>query len=91
MNARSSWSDAQFDAWLAGGPPEDELREAYVTLEAERTALWTPGEIDSFRHDRFERDARCIARLVRIKQALAQHWAATGQLRRGPRSDQVPA
>jgi hypothetical protein len=91
MTPRSSWSDAQFEAWLATGPTEDELRDAYVTLEADRAALWTPGELDSFRRDRFERDALCISRLVQLKQALAAHWEATGQLRRPPRSDQVPA
>ena len=67
------------------------MRETYVALEAERAALWTPGHIDSFRRDRFERDAVCISRLVRVKQALARHWEATGQLRRDPWSDQVPA
>jgi hypothetical protein len=91
MKLRSTWTDTEFEAWLAGAPGEDELREAYVALEAERAALWTPGHIDSFRRDRFERDAACIARLVRVKQALVRHWEATGQLRRDPWSDQVPA
>ena len=91
MKSPTKLSDTEFEGWLAGGPDEDELREAYVALEVERAALWTPGHIDSFRRDRFERDAVCISRLVRVKQALARHWEATGQLRRDPWSDQVPA
>jgi len=91
MKLRSEWTDAQFDAWLAGGHTEDELRDAYVALETERAALWTPGHIESFRRDRFERDARCISRLVRVKQALVRQWEATGQLRADPWTDRVPA
>ncbi|HVN50373.1 MAG TPA: hypothetical protein VMT43_03015 [Acidimicrobiales bacterium] len=91
MKLRSEWTDAEFDAWFMGGRSEDELRDAYVALEAERAALWTPGHIESFRRDRFERDAVCISRLVRVKQALARHWEATGQLRTNPFVDRVPA
>jgi hypothetical protein len=91
MKVRTKWSEADFEAWLAAGPDEDELRATYVALEAERAGLWTPGHIDSFRRDRFERDAVCISRLVQVKQALARHWEATGQLRRDRWSDQVPA
>jgi hypothetical protein len=91
MKSQTKLSDAEFESWLAGAPDEDELREAYVALETERASLWTPGHIESFRRDRFERDAVCIARLVRVKQALARHWEATGQLRRDPWANQVPA
>jgi hypothetical protein len=91
MTLRSKWTESEFEAWLAGPRTEDELREAYVGLEAERASLWTPGHIESFRRDRFERDARCIARLLRVKQALVRHWEATGQLRRDVWTDAVPA
>jgi hypothetical protein len=91
MKLRSEWSDAEFDAWLGAGPTEDDLREAYVDLEAERAALWTPGDIQSFRRDRFERDAVCIARLVKVKQALARLWESTGQLRPDAWTHRVPA
>jgi hypothetical protein len=73
-------SDLEFDAWLAGSPSEDELRAAYVELEARRTDLWTPGHIDSFRRDRYEVDSRYIRRLVATKAALADLWAASGQI-----------
>jgi len=58
---------------------EDELRDAYVRLETKRSQLWTPGALDSFRRDRYELDARCVHRLVRIKWALATRWEASGQ------------
>jgi hypothetical protein len=80
MHLQPECSDREFDAWLAGDRSEDELREAYVALEALRRQLWTTGHIDSFRRDRYERDAVCISRLVRIKRSLASQWAATGQL-----------
>lgn len=72
-------TDTDFAAWLASAPTEDELRDAYVRLEAKRASLWTPGTLDSFRRDRYERDAGYVQRLVRIKWALATRWEATGQ------------
>ena len=51
MSTIHARSDLEFDAWLAGSPSEDELRAAYVELEARRTDLWTPGHIDSFRRE----------------------------------------
>jgi hypothetical protein len=86
MHVQPECSDREFASWVGGARTEDELREAYVELEATRLQLWTPGHIDSFRRDRFERDAVCIARLVRIKRSLASQWAATGQLDT-PRAD----
>jgi hypothetical protein len=90
MNHPTHCSDIEFDAWLAAVPTEDELRDTYVALEARRTDLWTTGHIDSFRRDRYERDARYVARLVRVKRALALRWEATGQLD-DPRSQPIPA
>ncbi len=75
-------SDLEFSTWLADGPTEDELREAYLALESRRTDLWTPGHIDSFRRDRFELDSTYVDRLVQIKWALAQIWTTTGQFDR---------
>ena len=72
-------TDTDFATWLASVPTEDELRDAYVRLEAKRSQLWTPGALDSFRRDRYELDARCVHRLVRIKWALATRWEASGQ------------
>ena len=72
-------TDSDFATWLASVPTEDELRDTYVRLEAQRAQLWTPGHLDSFRRDRYELDARCVQRLVRIKWALATRWEATGQ------------
>ena len=54
-------TDSDFATWLASVPTEDELRDAYVRLEASRASLWTAGTLDSFRRDRYERDARCVA------------------------------
>ena len=73
-------TDLTFDLWLASSPTEDQLRDAYLTLEARRTDLWTPGHIYSFRRDRFDLDAAYVRRLVRLKQALAHHWVVTGQV-----------
>lgn len=81
-------SDLEFDAWLAGSPTEDELRAAYVELEARRTDLWTAGHIDSFRRDRYELDSRYIRRLVGIKAALADVWATSGQISSARRTAQ---
>jgi len=72
-------TDTDFATWLASAPTEDELRDAYVRLETKRSQLWTPGALDSFRRDRYELDARCVHRLVRIKWALATRWEASGQ------------
>lgn len=82
MSFRPTFTDAQFDAWLASGPTEDELRDAYLTLEAARAQLWTPGSLDSYRRDRYERDERLVGRLVQIKWALASHWSESGQFAR---------
>jgi hypothetical protein len=84
-------SDADVAEWLAHGPGEDELREAYLTLESKRAELWTPGHIESFRRDRYERDAALVARLVLVKRALARHWAVTGQFGPDTSSGLVPA
>jgi hypothetical protein len=73
-------TDSTFHDWLAASPGEDDLREAYLTLEAKRADLWTPGHIDSFRRDRYDLDARYIRHLVQIKKALASHWIVTGQV-----------
>jgi hypothetical protein len=75
-------SDDEFQDWLAQTPSEDALRDAYVFLETKRAQLFTPGHIDSFRRDRYEIDSQCVLRLVRIKWALANHWASTGQFSR---------
>lgn len=75
-------TDQAFEAWLDQAPSEDELREAYLRLEAHRAALWTAGHIDSFRRDRFERDSTAVKRLVRIKWALADRWTTSGQFDR---------
>ena len=82
-------TDLQFDAWLAQHPSEDELRSAYLHLETRRADLWTAGHIDSFRRDRYELDARCVRRLVRIKQALAATWTASGQIDAAPAASQL--
>jgi hypothetical protein len=84
-------SREQFRAWLASGPSEDELRDTYVALERERAELWTPGHLQSFRRDRYERDAEYMGRLLDVKRALAQLWRRTGQLDAGTWSDPVPA
>ena len=82
MSFHLSHPDPDFQAWLAQTPSEDELREAYVQLEARRADLWRPGHIDSFRRDRFELDSTYVDRLVRIKWALAQIWSTSGQFDR---------
>lgn len=89
MELHFNHPDADFDEWLALGPTEDELRETYLALEAKRAELWTPGHTESFRRDRFERDARYVARLVQVKRALARHWEITGQF--GRQADAIPA
>ena len=73
-------SDLEFESWLSQSPTEDELRSAYLELEARRADLWTAGHIDSFRRDRYELDSRYIRRLVRIKRALADLWTVSGQI-----------
>lgn len=73
-------TDPDFAAWLAAGPSEDELREAYIAMETARAALWTPGHIESFRRDRYDADHRLVRRLVDVKRALASSWASTGQI-----------
>jgi hypothetical protein len=82
-------SDLEFDSWLLQFPSEDELRSAYLELEARRADLWTPGHIDSFRRDRYELDSTYVRRLVRIKRALAQVWTVSGQI--DPASATQPA
>ncbi len=78
MPFRIDSTDPAFTLWLASSPTEDDLRDAYVTLEAKRADLWTTGHIDSFRRDRFDLDATYVRRLVQVKQALARHWVVTG-------------
>ncbi len=82
MLFRIDSSDLEFQDWLAQNPTEDELRAAYLLLEAKKADLWSPGHIDSFRRDRFELDGIYVGRLVKIKWALANHWAASGQFDR---------
>ena len=87
MKYTPATTDVELDLWLAQDPSEDDLRTAYLDLEARRADLWTPGHIDSFRRDRYELDHRYIQALVRIKQALVDHWTTSGQL--GRRTDAV--
>jgi hypothetical protein len=75
-------TDHEFTVWLETAATEDELRDAYLRLETKRAALWTAGHFDSFWRDRYERDARYVKRLVRIKWLLAARWAASGQFDR---------
>jgi len=82
MPFRHDCPDHEFTAWLETVATEDELRDAYLTLEQRRAELWTRGHLDSFRRDRFERDARYVTRLVRIKWLLAARWSASGQFDR---------
>lgn len=87
MTYTPATTDLELDTWLAQDPSEDDLRTAYLDLEARRADLWTPGHIDSFRRDRYELDSRYIRALLRIKQALVDHWTTTGQV--GSRADAV--
>ncbi|MBI2704411.1 MAG: hypothetical protein HYX32_03855 [Actinobacteria bacterium] len=80
MQFRQNFTDDRFHEWLSAAPTEDELREAYLVLEAKRADLWRPGHVDSFRRDRFERDARYVRQLVLLKSALARQWVITGQV-----------
>lgn len=80
MTFNPDWTDQPFLAWLEAQPTEDELREAYLDLEAHRAHLWTPGHIASYRRDRYDIDARDVRRLVQLKQALAAEWVRTGQV-----------
>jgi len=80
MRYRPDVTESEFTDWLSSSPTEDELREAYLGLEAKRAALWSPGHTDSFRRDRYELDAAYIRRLVGLKTALASHWVRTGQI-----------
>lgn len=80
MHFSTDFDASGFNDWLICSPSEDELREAYLTLEAKRADLWTPGHIDSFRRDRFDLDARYVWQLVEIKRALARQWIITGQV-----------
>lgn len=73
-------TEQDFNDWIESSPSEDELREAMYVLEAKKSALFTPGHDDSYLRDRFEREARYIGRLVRIKEALARIWIETGQV-----------
>lgn len=79
MSHLTHLSPAEFTTWLASNPSEDELRDAYVILETRRAQLWTPGHDDSFRRDRYERDAEYVTQLVRVKWALSRRWAESGQ------------
>ena len=80
MSYTLATSDLAFENWLSQSPTEDELRSAYLDLEARRADLWTAGHIDSFRRDRYELDGRYVRRLVRIKRALADLWTVSGQI-----------
>lgn len=78
----TTFTASEFDAWIAASPTEDELRDAYIRLEAKLADLWTPGHLDSFRRDRHELDGVLVDRLVQIKFALATTWVETGQFAR---------
>lgn len=80
MTFHPDWSDQSFAGWLESLPTEDDLRAAYVALEAHRAELWTPGSLASYRRDRYDVDARDVRRLVQLKAALAQEWVRSGQL-----------
>lgn len=80
MTFNPDWNDRYFLEWLEAQPNEDELRAAYLDLEAHRAHLWTPGHIASYRRDRYDIDARDVRRLVQVKQALAREWVRTGQV-----------
>ena len=82
MGFRPDCTEHEFEHWLEWGPTEDELRDAYLQLEAKRAELWTPGRHDSFRRDRFEIDARYVKRLVHLKWRLARRWELSGQFDR---------
>jgi hypothetical protein len=82
MSFHPDSTDTEFTTWLEMAATEDELRDAYLVLEEKRSQLWTRGHLDSFRRDRYERDARYVHRLVRIKWLLAARWAASGQFDR---------
>ena len=57
MTFRPDCTDTEFTAWLEMVASEDELRDAYLTLEQKRSHLWTRGHLDSFRRNRYELDA----------------------------------
>lgn len=80
------WNDQSFLDWIEAQPTEDQLRGAYLDLEAHRANLWTPGHIASYHRDRYDIDARDVRRLVQIKAALAREWVRTGQVA-GPAID----
>lgn len=80
MTFHPDWSDQSFLEWLEDQPREDELREAYLALEAHRAELWTPGAHASYRRDRYDVDACYVRRLVQVKAALAREWVRTGQV-----------
>lgn len=80
MSRLYSVTDKEFDEWLESTPSEQELTEAWWILEAKKASLWTPGHIDSYSRDRFDRDAAYMNRIVRIKNALATIWYESGQL-----------
>lgn len=87
MTFHPDWSDQSFETWLGAGPTEDELRHAYLALEAHRAELWTTGSLASYRRDRYDVDARDVRRLVQVKAALAREWVRSGQLPRADRAD----
>ena len=80
MTFHPDWNDQSFHAWLETDPTEDELRHAYLALEAHRAELWTPGTIASYRRDRYDVDASDVRRLVQVKAALAREGVRSGQL-----------
>ena len=80
MRFNPDWNDQFFLEWLEALPTEDQLRGAYLDLEAHRAALWTPGHIASYRRDRYDIDAQDVRRLVQVKAALAREWLRTGQV-----------
>jgi hypothetical protein len=71
-------TEDQFNAWLNSNPGEADLREALYVTEAKRNALFTPGHVDSYHHDRYDRDARYVERIRLIKAAIASIWAEEG-------------
>jgi hypothetical protein len=81
MNQLYSITDQEFEDWINSNPGESDLREALLVLEVKLANLWMDGHHDSYQRDRYDRDARYVRRLVRIKKALAQLWVESGQIK----------
>ena len=73
-------TDEEFEKWFECDIEETYLIIALAGLELRHHNLFTPGTTESYYRDRYERDARYIARIVRIKQRLANTWVSTNQV-----------